>query len=340
MAIPLLTVITLLVFSQASHAPAKKAKAIVLSSPWKTIVTKVGVSLSLPTDSGLISSNLPATKRVAQDTVTPKKWVGCKLQVAKKPFAKDEDPTDSDATKLEDFAFEEIDLESSILASLRYTTWSGFPAIELQGKDEDGNPFRFKICRSSSCYYECQLTGGMPEVAVLDHVFQSVTIPKDVTPGKSKSWGPVAQDNVLIKKHLSVWSPMPLTASDDLLDFTGDEVKQYGFGGEFGYSAYNVVVAEIPQELQDRYDEDTLDKLVVSKFSINDDGEHVKLGAFSNLLRGGATFRAMTYSDGDIQSRVEIAYSNGKLYLFWAVVPKGLLEGNDVKHFFDNIAIK
>ena len=341
MATSMLNALSLLLVCTSAQVHPKKPIPPKVPAPWRTVTTPVGFTISVPTGAGVVSSTLSPQKRPEQANLTIKGWSNCTVSVSRKSIGKDEDSNDSDATKLEDFAFEQIDIESATLSSISYGVASGYPALELQGKDEEGANFRLRVIRTSSIYYELLVSGSTrPEKSVLDHVYASLSAPKEVTPGKLKTWGPTPQDCVVVKKHLSVWCPVPLTNSDDLLDFNGEQVKQIGLGGDFGYSAYNIVYAEIPQELHDRYDEDTLDKLIVSKFSVNDDGEHVKLGSFSTVNHGNIAFRTTSYSDGDIQSRVEIGFGNGKLYLFWAVVPKGLLGSDDVKHFFESITIK
>ena len=181
---------------------------------------------------------------------------------------------------------------------------------------------------------------SLPPKAPLNHVLESFRLPKDVSPGKLAKWGPVAQEATLGKSHIAVWSPVTFSDSDDVPDFTGDEITPMGYSGEIGYTSFTVVYVEVPQSLAEQYDEDGLDKLISSKYGVNDDGGKVKFGTFTTYTSNKVNFRTVTYDDDSVQGRVDVAIQDGKLYLFAVSVPKGMLNSEDVKHFFSSIVIK
>ncbi len=310
-------------------------------SPWKSIETKVGPSLSVPIGTGLISYPTVPQKRLSSVTLNLKGWPDCSLQVLRSEFEKDEDPADSVATKIEDKLFGLVELSEAKLSKLSYLTVSGFPAIEVEGKKDDGTVFRYRICRTNSCMFTLALSGTkMPDSASVNHVFESFKLAKDIAPGKMTSFGPTAEDAVLVKKHLTVWTPVALKETDDVPDFSGDEIKPVGFSGEFGYVSYTAVYAELTPAIVDQLDEEGIDKLIASKYGINDDGDTVKFNPFTTVTVNKLNFRSVTYDDGDIQGRVDVAVQDGKLYLFACTVPRGLLDSADVKRFYSSITIK
>ena len=310
-------------------------------SPWKNVETKVGPTLSVPSTSGIISTPTLLAKRISTASYNLRGWPDCTLQVTRTLLDKDEDPTDSVATKLEDTLFGMAELSEAKLSRLSYMTVSGFPAVEIEGTKDDGSIFRYRACRTKKSTYTLALTGlKMPDAAAVNHVFGSFKLAKEVGLGSFTTFGPTAQDGFLIKSHLSLWSPVTLKDSDDVPDFTGDEIKPVGFSGEFGYVSYTAVYAELTPAILEQLDEEGIDKLIASKYGTNDDGDPVKFNPFTTVTVNKQSIRTVTYNDGDVQGRVDVTIQDGKLYLFAVTVPRGMLESNDVKHFYSSISIK
>jgi hypothetical protein len=322
---------------QSPHAKQQAA----IAPAWKSIETKIGTLLYVPAELGIPTNKTKSGKRPTSEAYTPKIWPGTSIQLSAKPFSKDETADDSDAMKLEDSIYRDVNLDGTRITRIGFRTSAGSPSIDMEGKKDDETYFRYRACRTKNRTFMLSISGkSIPDQAVLNKVLDSFKPPKDAGPGPLGKWGPVPQTVLLADGHLSVWSPFVLAASDDVPDFGEDNVHPRAFESEFGYSSFAVYYVDLPPSLIEQYDEEGIDRFITSHYENNDDGEPVRLGKFEGYTLSDVHFRSVTYADDTIDGRVDATVKDGKFYLFAASVPRGMLESTDVKRFFSSVIFK
>ena len=132
----------------AQHAAVKHSPA--QSSPWKSIDTKMGVQLSVTAASKIPAIKIAISKRPTVEDVAIAGWGGIPLHIERQAISKDEDASDTEATKIEDVIFKDANLDEARISKIGYLTISGWPAIDLEGVSDDGTMFRYRVCRTNA----------------------------------------------------------------------------------------------------------------------------------------------------------------------------------------------
>ncbi len=325
-----------------NSGPSQNPKqSAIAAGQWKSVETKIGVLISAPVELGLPPIKPLGLKAPPSESYSLKAWTGNWIAIHKKVIAKTEDPEDSLATKLEDVAFKEFNLGEDRISAIRFLTVAGWPALDVEGKRGVDNFIRIRVCRAKTCDYELIVAGPTtPEKDALNKLFDSFRPPKAVGAGKLTAWGPTGQTFNIGKGHISIWSPVALKDSDDVPDFSRDDVTPIGYAGEFGYLNVSVAFVELPGSMEDLYDEDAIDKLITLKFGKNDDGDEVKFSEFKTYKLGKDDCRTVTFSDDTAEGRIDVIVKEKRLYVFAASVPAGQMDCEDIKRFFTSITIK
>ena len=306
---------------------------------WKSIVTKIGATISTPIDLGKPALQGASAKNPSAEAYSPKAWSGCSLKLSRRAFGK-EDPDDSTAVKLEDVVYNELDLDGDRITKVSFGVLQGWPEVDVEAKKKDDTLLRYRVVRTKSLFYVVILGGSaLPTSDVVNKLFGSFRLPKDVAAGKLTSWGPEPATAKLADGKLEVWTPIAFKDSDDYPDFSDDGGTGEGHAGEFGYSNYRVGIVNLPAGMEDRLDEDAVDHLIHTKFDEDDDGTKVTFGEFKSSTVGPLSYRTVTYVDDTLEGRVDIVIKDSKLYMFAVTVPRGMLNSEVVKKFFASIAI-
>jgi len=318
---------------------AQTANQKTASPHWKAVITKIGASLSVPIDLGAPSCEFGANKKPVSEAYKPAGWQGCSLRLSRRVFGK-EDPDDSVAVRLEDVVFGEVDLDGGTISKVNFGLMNGWPSVDIEGKQKDNTLFRYRVCRTGSLNFVMSLAGPwLPADQTVKTLFDSFHLPKAVGAGKLPAFGPVAKAATLGDGKVDVLAPIELKDSDEIPDFGDESATGQGYSGEFGYSSYNVGIVTLPADFGGTMDDDAIDNLFKTQYGEDDDGDKVTFGEFKTLTAGGLSFRSVTYVDDTLEARVDAVVQDGKLFIFSATVPRGMLESTEAKKFFGSIKI-
>ena len=310
-----------------------------ISTVPKPFVSKIGLVLETPVELGKPTLIRPSLKKVTVEEYSPKEWPGCYVRFSKMPIGA-ESKDDSDAVKLEDVVYNELDLEKDTITQIHFGLTDGWPSVDVSARRKDGVQFRYHIVRSKVGYFTVLVKGqNLPEEPLIKKIITKLHLPRTVAKGRLKSWGPRPTEGVLPDTNVTVWTPMRLADSDDVPDLGDDGVSGVAFSGDYGYSSYTVSIVKLTSDLEERMDEEAIDRLVHLKYQEDDDGTAVIFGHVQSVKIGNLEFRSVSYLDDSLDGRVDAVVSEGKLYVFSVTVPHGMLESDDVKHFFQSIKI-
>ena len=308
------------------------------SSAWKLITGKTGVVFSAPTELGEPKSTGPDLTHTTAETYTPAAWMGTTISVSRTKFGK-EDPEDSEATKLEDVIYNDIDVEENPVSSIHFRLQQGWPQLNLEGKKKDGTPYRYLVCRTKNENFMFSVTGKtLPAPDVLNKMFDSFQIPAETGTGSATKIGPEAGDAKLSGGLVELWSPVALKRSDDSFNENGASGEEYE--GGYGYSTYRIVVIKCPENMVSLVTEEALDEFI--KQSVEEECEGDKVPTYPIKLEtiGGVHFRTAAIRDGTTDGKVAVSLKGNILIMCAAWVPHGLIDCEDVKHLFSSIRMK
>jgi hypothetical protein len=308
------------------------------NSAWMQIAGKTGVSFSSPVDLGEPKSTGPDLPHTTAETYSPSSWTGTTISASRAPFGK-EDPEDSEATKLEDVVYGEIDVEENPVTSIRFSVQEGWPELNLEGKKKDGTAYRYLVCRTKKENFLFSVSGKtLPSQEVLDKMFLSFRLPTETGSGSSTRCGPEPGSFKLNQGAVEVWSPVQLKRSGESLNEGGATGEE--FDGEFGYCNYRMVVIKCPDNVLSMINQDALDDVIKQMVDEECEGDKVPSYPIKVTEISGVSYRTAVIRDGTTDGKVAVALKGNTLVMSSAWVPHGMIESEDVKHYFSSIKVK
>lgn len=308
------------------------------NSGWKLISGKTGVSFTAPVELGEPKSTGPDLTHTTAETYSPSAWTGTTIKASRAAFGK-EDPEDSEATKLEDVVYGDIDVEDNPVSSIRFSIQQGWPQLNLEGKMKDGTPYRYLVCRTKKENFIFSVTGkNLPASEVLDKIFESFKLPTNIGSGSANKWGPESGTYKFNQDAVEGWAPMPLKRSDDSLNEGGAVGEEYD--GEFGYCSYRMIVIKCPDNVIPMINQEALDDLIKQMVEEECEGDKIPSYGIKATDISGVAFRTAVIRDGTTDGKVAVALKGNTLVMSSAWVPHGMIESEDVKHYFSSIRVK
>jgi hypothetical protein len=171
---------------------------------WATVHTKIGASLSLPSDMRLwIEVPVSAKPRVPVSSEIYSSHGG-KFLVAltQRDIPKDENPKDSEATRLDYFILDEVDLPSAKFSLMRHHAFNGWPAVDFEIAHGSGSKavlggstfdvglnfgaVRYRAVRTKSKNFVVEIWGQFSD-ADRQRIVDSLQLPKEVELAASRS---------------------------------------------------------------------------------------------------------------------------------------------------------
>jgi hypothetical protein len=281
----------------------------------------------------------PASSTTDSETYKPKGWQGCTLKLSKQGFGK-EDPEDSAAVKLEDVVYHEIDLSEDRVTGIAFGLLQGYPEVDVEGTKKNGNRFRYRVCRTKALNYVMSLSGAtLPADDVVKQLFESLKLSKEPPAGNWSKWLPSPAVGKFLAGSLEAWAPSPFKASDDFPDFGETDIKGEAHESAFGYCSYTVAVVNLPPGMEEKLDDDGLDKLIHEECDEDEDGNKATYSEFKTNTVDKIQFRSTTFANDTVEGRVDCCVMLNKLYMFSVSVPRGMLESESVKRFYSSIKI-
>ena len=308
------------------------------NSGWKLVSGKTGVSFSAPVELGEPKSTGPDLTHTTAETYSPSAWAGTTIKASRAVFGK-EDAEDSEATKLEDVVYGEIDVEDNPVSSIRFSLQQGWPQLNLEGKMKDGNPYRYLVCRTKKENFIFSISGKtLPPAEVLNKLFESFHLPPELGTGPLIKCGPEPGAFKMSQGTVEGWAPLQLKRSDDSLNEGGAVGEE--FDGDFGYSNYQMVVIKCPDNVVSLINQEAMDDII--KQMVDEECEDDKIPPYSIKVTdiNGIRFRTALIRDGTTDGKVAVALKGNTLIMSAAWVPHGLIESEDVKHYFSSIKVK
>jgi len=335
----MLTICFLAILQTSLKSPQSQPTTLQATDAWKTVITKTGISLSLPIDLGKPVLQGTAATNPFSEEYSPKSWPGCSLKLSRQAFGK-EDARDSVAVKLEDVVYNDLDLSEDRITAVAFGIRQGWPEATIEGLHKDGSAFRYLVCRTKALYFVMTLSGKeLPASETVRQFSESVKLPKDVAGGNWTKLGFDEEKATFENGRVEVWSPIKFVDTDDYPDFNDDEVTGEAHEGEFGYTTYKVAIVNLLPGMEDKLDDAGIDHLIHSMFDEDEEGDKVTYGEFRTFTIDKIEFRSVTYVNDSIEGRIDVAAITNKLYLFSAVVPRGMLDSTAAKRFFSSIKI-
>jgi len=333
------------------------AIAGIVFAQWVTIQSRIGASLGLPEDMHLwyempISADKP--KGPIGSEIYSSHGGKSMVALTQRDIPNDENPRDSEATRLDYFVLNEVDLATSKFSLIRHSTHTGWPAVDFEiapakgakavlggSTFEVGSDFgavRYRAIRTKSKYFVIEIWGQITSLE-RQHIVDSLQLPKEAGIGAQLKWGPEAKTQTVANSLVEVWSPIEFKFDSSARgpDNT-TELKSYK--AEFGCEKLVIGVLDLPPGGEDQIDDSFLQQIIESTAGEAEQHLKVTLGEVKNYKKGSLTFHFTIGRTASADVRIDVAISGSHLFIFTIAVPHGMLESEDIKRFVGSFSIK